>query len=461
MKPILVFRENRSDLVVRKTFVKKILLLVFCFLTIAVNAFPQAAETFDIASFQPPKGWNKQAGQNSVQFSTSDEAKGAYCLITLFRSVPGIGNSKENFSAAWQTIVKEAVNVTTSPQMFPSDNKEDWKVEGGFAPFEKDGEKGVTVLVTLSGYGKMVNVLVLTNTKDYEPTITSFLESFSFKKLAPASVNGAVPNPARVVTGDGYTFATSNFDDGWNAAIRSDWVEVTKGDTTVLLHYGITITDEMRQDLSNSYWNKIAANKYNIRSLYPTNYSVLKDFPYYFVQADATEKATGKSVFVSFQVIPKNGTAYCYEIVTPTKSSFSEQFPTMDKIENMSGYNRFAIGKSDLIGTWQAGAGAFTQYYFVSSGNYAGMNITVSNLKYVFVTGTSYRTEVKAVTNNIYASEEEIGKYTVGNWDVSTTDQKGKLSNFSAWFEATKGGRILHLLNKKYSSEHYLLGKDR
>ena len=108
-------RENRSDLMVRKTFVKKILLLVFCFLTIAVNAFPQAAETFDIASFQPPKGWKKQASQNSIQFSTSDEAKGAYCLITLFRSVPGIGNSKENFAAAWQTIVKEAVNVTASP----------------------------------------------------------------------------------------------------------------------------------------------------------------------------------------------------------------------------------------------------------------------------------------------------------------------------------------------------------
>jgi hypothetical protein len=133
----------------------------------------------------------------------------------------------------------------------------------------------------------------------------------------------------------------------------------------------------------------------------------------------------------------------------------------MDKIENLSGYNRFAIGNSDLIGTWQAGAGAFTQYYFVSSGNYAGMNITVSNLKYIFVNGTSYRTEVKAVTNSVYASEKEIGKYTVGNWEVSTTDQNRKLSNFSAWFEATKGGRILHLLNKKYSSEHYQLAKDR
>jgi len=439
---------------------KPILFLIVCSLALTANSFAQTAETFDVASFQSPKGWKKEAGPNSIQFSTSDGAK-AYCLITLFRTIPGPGDAKTNFNAAWQTIVAGAVTVTTSPQMFPSDNKEDWKVEGGFAPFEKGGEKGVALLFTASGYGKMVNILVLTNTMDYEPTITAFLESFSFKKLESASVNGPAQYPAPVVAGDGYTFATSNFDDGWNAAIKNDWVEVTKGDTTILLHYGITMTDEMRVDLSNSYWNKIAANRYQIRNLYPTNYSVVKDFPYYFVQADAVEKATGKNVFVSFQVIPKNGTAYCYEIITPSKSSFSQQFPTIDKIENLSSYNRFAIGKGDLVGTWQAGAGAFTQYYFVSSGNYAGMNITVLNLKYIFVNGVSYRTEVKAVTSGVYASEKEVGKYTVSNWDVSTTDQRGKLSSFSAWFEATKGGRILHLLNKKFSSEHYLLGKDR
>lgn len=439
---------------------KPILFFVVCFLSLSANSFAQATATFDIATFQPPLGWKKQTGEASVQFSTEDSAAGTFCLITLFKSVPGLGDSKKNFAAAWQTVVKEAVPVSNAPQMQPS-NPADWTIEMGSAPFEKDGTKAVVVLVTASGYGKMMNAIILTNSRVYESQITRFLESFSFTKPVSKPGNGEVQNPAPVATSDGYAFTTSNFDDGWNAAIKVDWVEVTKGDTKVLLHYGITMTDEMRRDLSNSYWNQIAANKYQIKNLYPTNYSVLKDFPYYFVQADATEKATGKSVFVSFQVIPKNGTAYCYEVVTPTKDSFIRQFPTMDKIENLSGYNRFPIANSDLIGTWQAGAGAFTQYYFVSSGNYAGMNITVSNLKYVFVTNTNYRTEVKAVTNSIYASEKELGRYTVSNWDISTTDQNGKLSNFSAWFEATKGGRILHLLNKKYSSEHYQLGKDR
>jgi len=166
---------------------KTLLSLCICVLTLSISFSAQTPETYDIATFRSPRGWNKQAGQNSVLFSTEDKAKGSYCLVNLFKSLPALGDPKENFEAAWKTLVQEAVTVSSAPQMFPSDNKEDWKVEGGYAPFTKDGEKGVVVLYTASGYGKMVNILVLTNTMDYEPTITAFLESFSFKKLEAAA----------------------------------------------------------------------------------------------------------------------------------------------------------------------------------------------------------------------------------------------------------------------------------
>lgn len=168
---------------------KQLLFAAVCLFFLSFGSFAQSSETFDIATFQPPKGWSKQPGQDSIQFSTAD--KDNYCLVTLFKSVPGPGTPKENFDAAWETIVKEAVTVSNSPQMFPSDTKGEWLIAGGFAPFEKNGEKGVAVLYTASGYGKMVNALVLTNTQAYEPAITAFLESISFKKpaaVAPAPV---------------------------------------------------------------------------------------------------------------------------------------------------------------------------------------------------------------------------------------------------------------------------------
>lgn len=175
--------NHRQTLIYRSKnrAMKRLLVLIICILSFPVSYLAQTSETFDLATFLSPKGWQKQVSQNSIQFSTAEKAD--YCLITLYKSVPGLNDPKENFDAAWETIVKKTVTPTAAPQMFPADNKEDWQLLGGFAPFEKDGEKGVAVLYTASGYGKMVNALVLTNTQAYEATATAFLNSISLKKL--------------------------------------------------------------------------------------------------------------------------------------------------------------------------------------------------------------------------------------------------------------------------------------
>jgi len=171
---------------------KPLIFVAVCLSFLSLNTFGQAQETFDITTFQPPKGWTKQAGADGIQFSIAD--KESYCLVTLFKSIAGLGNAKENFDAAWATIVKDMVTVSSAPQMFPADTKGEWQLAGGFSTFEKDGQKGVAVLYTASGYGKMVNALVLTNTQAYEPAITAFLNSISFKKPEGASAAPAAAN---------------------------------------------------------------------------------------------------------------------------------------------------------------------------------------------------------------------------------------------------------------------------
>ncbi|PYT01990.1 MAG: hypothetical protein DMF63_03915 [Acidobacteria bacterium] len=157
-------------------------------LILTISNFAQATETFDISSFQPPKGWAKQVGTDAVQVSIEDKTAGTFCLISLYKSVPGLDSPKENFDAAWSTIVKENVKVSAAPEMIPADNKGEWLLAAGFASFEKDGVKGVAVLYTATGYGKMVNALVITNTQAYEPQATAFLNSISFKKPAENSI---------------------------------------------------------------------------------------------------------------------------------------------------------------------------------------------------------------------------------------------------------------------------------
>lgn len=166
---------------------KESLLVIVCLLSFSVSILAQTSETFDIVTFQPPKGFSQQAADGAVQFATEDKAKGNYCLVTLFKSVPAVGSSKENFAGAWQALVQDTLKIPAAPQEFPSNNKEDWQLEGGYASFEKDGEKGVVLLYTISGYRKMVNIVVLTNSLDYEKPLTAFIESISLKTAEPSS----------------------------------------------------------------------------------------------------------------------------------------------------------------------------------------------------------------------------------------------------------------------------------
>src|SRR5262249_51605643 len=102
-----------------------------------------------------------------------------------------------------ETIVKESVTVTGGPQMIPAENKGDWQALSGYAPFEKNGEKGIAVLLNISGHGNMVNILILTNTQKYEAKITGFLESISLKapERSVAQQNTASPSEGTDIVG--------------------------------------------------------------------------------------------------------------------------------------------------------------------------------------------------------------------------------------------------------------------
>jgi len=43
--------------------------------------------------------------------------------------------------------------------------------------------------------------------------------------------------PSTSVAAGGYTFTTTNFDDGWTSTVQEDWVQVTKANIRVLIHY--------------------------------------------------------------------------------------------------------------------------------------------------------------------------------------------------------------------------------
>jgi hypothetical protein len=185
-------------------------------------------QSFGLASFTPPKGWKKTTTEAGMQFSIEDAQKGGFCVITIYKDIPSGGGSKENFDAAWETVLKEMITVTAAPEMQPVQNEDGWEIQTGYSPFESDGVNGMAFLVTGSGYEKMVNLVIITNTDVYEKNITDFLESITLKKPAATKIAGdKSPKPetkpvnaSNKPSSTGFPFNKTKFDDGWTSTVQ-------------------------------------------------------------------------------------------------------------------------------------------------------------------------------------------------------------------------------------------------
>ena len=447
---------------------KKVLLFFVCCAVVSIS-FAQK-ETFDITSYTLPKGWKKKPAEAAVQFTKEDAAKGTYCLITLYKSAPGTANSKENFDMAWASLVKEMVTVAAEPEMQKPETEDGREIQSGYAAFESEGSKGVVILVTASGFKKMVNLIILTNTDVYEKEITAFIESISFKKPAAEKPNInltkkiAEPqknNPVPATT-NGFAFTSTNFDDGWTSTVQENWIEVTKENIKVLLHYPKegTVFAADPEPLTTAAWNILVAPRYKNLKNYKTTYISTYNRPY-LGMGYATENSTEKNVFI---VLFRQNQVWI-EFIVPDKNSFIRQFKfdpesiqwnsesdLMIPLANMTGYNRFAIAASDFKGKWTSDFTGISQMYNVYTGQYAGMHMNQSNEEFVFNAGNTYTWKLLVVNgmagNAKFNEVKSSGKITVpNNWQVKFSMIENRARTYQAFWSCIKGARILNLLD--------------
>lgn len=442
---------------------KKLLLILFMLLNLGV-VFAQKSEKFDIFSFQTPQGWQKEVQQNAVQLGTED-AEGGICLVTLFRSVPGSDNSKANFDASWETIVKEMVTVKGEPQMNESAEENGWTAQSGIAPYESDGKKGVVMLVTLTGNQKMVNILILTNTMAFQQNITEFLGSIVLPKITTEkpSINNQETQKISTPRSSNFKFNITNWKDGWTSTEQEDWVEVVKGNIKVLIHYPKegTIFPADPEPLTNAAWKILVAPRYSNLKNYRTAYIQTYNRPY-LGMGYATDNATGKQVFI---VLFRQGSSGWIEFITPDKNSFIQQYrfdpetikwdsdsDLMNPLIQMVNYNKFAVAESDFNGAWTSDFTGMQQLYHVYTGNYAGMNINQSREEFIFGANNTYNWKLLVVNGMVgnmnYANVKSEGKFRViSNWQVQFSKIESGAKTYNAHWSCIKGARLLNLLD--------------
>lgn len=156
------------------------------------NALTQTAK-FDIVTYAAPTGYSVDKDADSLRFTK--ESGSNYCVISLTRSVDAVGDSVKNFELLWKGMATEGLNAGT-PQRGKGGDKNGWEAEVGVAAFEKDGLKGAALLTTFTGNGKVVAILAITNSDEYEPDIEKFVNNVNLPQIAAQKTSPAAATAA-------------------------------------------------------------------------------------------------------------------------------------------------------------------------------------------------------------------------------------------------------------------------
>jgi hypothetical protein len=441
-----------------------------CGITAPVQA---QSETLDLVTFTPPKGWTREALKNVVSFTQVDNVKKTWCRITVYSSTASKGSLAADFESEWQELVAKSYNPKASPEKAVPQKRNGWELQTGTGSFPYSGEEASVQLVTASAGGRCVSVLALSNSTSYLPTIRAFLAALTLRKPELTPPTGEAKPPAvdakspRLPVGK-FTFDTINFDDGWTAWQHPDYVQATKGGADIFLHYAIPLSDTVRnlgdEGMREHFWNLLVGPRYS--NLTVTNRQEIDTFDFNrvkYMEGEGVDKATGKKAHIGFRLFTNNGIVTCTEARAVTKQAYNALFPNAAALEPLSRYNKFAVGKPDLVGNWSSSGASYAQYYNAYTGAYAGMATVSSSYKLQFTAAGTFQSDFQGasgfVGNLKFAIDKKRGSFTTSNWELSTVDQDKKKSDYNIWFEAIRGGRILHLQDKKYSGSHDALVK--
>jgi hypothetical protein len=438
-------------------------------------------ETFDLFAYTPPAGWKKEVTENIISYSKINNKNKTWCRIGIVKSTTSKGNIEADFESEWQDLVVRNYNPAEVPVLNEVHETDGWKIKEGVVKFKFNNADAQAMLTTISGFDRCASILITINNQEYVENIDTFLQSVEFKKIDIATqtpVTGIDSNdasripeepkttPAQQTEGKSFAYSTTNFDDGWVATVKDDWVQVTKGATIVLIHYpnkqADTYNSVLMDGLKNA-WNVLVAPRYS--SAANIEFKPLSNWePIEFAEADMVEKSSGRKVHVVlFKKNYSSGSGKYLEFITPSKTAFEQEFGAYhegssgwEKIENMATYNKFAVATSDLSGKWTSDFSGAIQYVNAYTGFDAGMDTHASKENFQFGPGNNYHWDLGVASGPVgnikFQSVKSSGNFSmVSNWQVKFSDIEGKPRTFNTCFSCIKGLRILWLDNKSYA----------
>ncbi|HLZ87733.1 MAG TPA: hypothetical protein VKQ52_10845 [Puia sp.] len=179
---------------------KQLLAVSSLFLGLGSGALGQKA-SFDLASFLPPAGWQVNDLGGAVSFTASDSAKGTLCILTIYKSADGSGNADQDFKQDWNTKMIGGFGTSASPRIKKTPAKNGWESRIGVDTFRRNGIVYLGILAVMSGYNKTMDMLVITNRKEYLNTLDPFYSSIEMQRPAATGPANAMAGAGTAATG--------------------------------------------------------------------------------------------------------------------------------------------------------------------------------------------------------------------------------------------------------------------
>lgn len=169
---------------------KKIILVV-TFIIFAAITFAQK-QTFDLATYTPPKGWQKEVADVAVGYSIINKKDMSWCQIAIYKSLPSKGSIELDFKSEWQMLVINKYKAKAPTQLNETQEVDGWKIKAGGDSFIFNKKNAIAMLTTFSGYNTCFSILATCNNEKYISDIQNF--------IATLELNNPVKNEEVVVT---------------------------------------------------------------------------------------------------------------------------------------------------------------------------------------------------------------------------------------------------------------------
>jgi hypothetical protein len=198
-------------------------------------------EKFDIATFIPPSGWQRLDSNGVLAFHDERTTNGqtSFGQIVLFPSWASNNTAEKNFTKEWDDRVAKTTGDKTKPTTQTEKTPDGWTVVTGTANLSARGMTYGCILVTASGFGKAMSVMVNTAGSDHALAIETFFNDLNLDSKATAATNqqnNALNMNQTIISG---TISMNNYDfippQGWQVQNKKDYLQVQNMGSSCLI----------------------------------------------------------------------------------------------------------------------------------------------------------------------------------------------------------------------------------